>query len=584
MGDYPGVRRFGRQWVFSDGTRLPVVSGGADDSAETPGLELPDDLTSLSPEELEALETSGIEQVDALVDGEDTVDLELLTGLADAIDAVRAERARRVSEAEEGAARVSEILARVHPETEPTEPVEQEPAEPAAEATEETPAEGEDPTLFEAPAEEQPAELVAVPASSAPSRGRYVNLALLRREGQPSMPAAETTPSGPEWLVAADVPGHSHNMVLNNSRQLALAAHARARGLQDHSNPVVVASVQLPIPRENWLTGDPENDEEIFARVSNPAALTAAGGWCAPSDNIYEFFSLESADGGIDLPTVRVTRAGISWPDTPTLGDVAGALWSWTEQDDIDAATAGAPDPTKPCLRVPCPTWNEARLTTDGVCLTHGNLADRAFPELTRRIVDLALIAHAHKMSATRINAISTASTKVNMSTDVSDTVGNLGSAIGLQVEDYRNKFRMSPSATLEAVFPAWAKEALRADLAMRAGVSEWNVSDAEITSFFTNRNVRAQFVTDYGTDLGNASPATTWPASIKFLLYAAGTFVVGDGGQLDLGVVRDSVLNSTNDFTALWTEQFHLLAQRGPESREITVPTSLDGVTACCP
>src|SRR3546814_10859410 len=33
--------------------------------------------------------------------------------------------------------------------------------------------------------------------------------------------------------------------------------------------------------------------------------------------------------------------------------------WLWTEADDIAAATGS---PTKPCVRVPCPTFSEERL------------------------------------------------------------------------------------------------------------------------------------------------------------------------------------------------------------------------------
>jgi hypothetical protein len=64
----------------------------------------------------------------------------------------------------------------------------------------------------------------------------------------------------------------------------------------------------------------------------------------------------------------------------------------------------------------------------------------------------------------------------------------------------------------------------------------------------------------------------------VSFLLYAAGSYVRGDGGTIDLGVVRDSILNATNDFTAAWTEQLYLVAQVGPDAREVTVAINVDG------
>ena len=60
----------------------------------------------------------------------------------------------------------------------------------------------------------------------------------------------------------------------------------------------------------------------------------------------------------------------------------------------------------------------------------------------------------------------------------------------------------------------------------------------------------------------------------------SAGTWVVGRGGSLDLGVHRDSTLNETNDYTALWTEQFLSLMRFGPESRKITVDVRVTGET----
>ena len=57
-----------------------------------------------------------------------------------------------------------------------------------------------------------------------------------------------------------------------------------------------------------------------------------------------------------------------------------------------------------------------------------------------------------------------------------------------------------------------------------------------------------------------------------------------GDGGTIDLGVVRDSVLNATNDYTAAWTEQLYLVAQLGPDARKVTVNYDVNGVTGCCP
>ena len=68
---------------------------------------------------------------------------------------------------------------------------------------------------------------------------------------------------------------------------------------------------------------------------------------------------------------------------------------------------------------------------------------------------------------------------------------------------------------------------------------------------------------------------------AVILLLYAAGTFLHGNGMSLDLGVVRDSVLNETNDHTAAWSEEAHLIAKVGHESRRYTVGFNVNGSTS---
>jgi hypothetical protein len=92
------------------------------------------------------------------------------------------------------------------------------------------------------------------------------------------------------------------------------------------------------------------------------------------------------------------------------------------------------------------------------------------------------------------------------------------------------------------------------------------------------------QFVTDWqvgsGDFPGQVSARTAWPENVSFLIYAAGTFVVGTGLDLDLGVVRDSTLNAKNDHTAAWTEECKLVAKIGHDSRVVTVNFCVDGRT----
>jgi anaerobic glycerol-3-phosphate dehydrogenase len=102
----------------------------------------------------------------------------------------------------------------------------------------------------------------------------------------------------------------------------------------------------------------------------------------------------------------------------------------------------------------------------------------------------------------------------------------------------------------------------------------------------FTSRNVRPQFVSDWQVRATGLPGVATenlaaWPTTVDFLVYAAGTFLHGTGLQLDLGVIRDSVLNAENDYSAVWAEECHLIAKVGHASRRYTGSFNVGGNVA---
>lgn len=532
---------------------------------------IPEDLSGLSDDELASLADSLVVEFDSLMDAGSN-DVAALTKIADAIEAVRGEGKAREERAIETAQAIAQLAERIHPVAEETEEVEasaQDPeeTEEAAEESEET-AEADE---VEAHTEER--ELVT---ASAPNPKALSARAVKARTQTPEAPK-----QGPEVVItaAADIPGVAGGAALD-TLSLAKALHAKARTLSNGSGMIPVASINLPIPAENKLGTDLAYNLEVIERVTAPEALTAAG-WCAPSQNLYDMFGIDAGDGLLDLPTVQVTRGGLNVPGFLGYGDAAAGLWTWTEADN-DNAHSAEPTASKPCLYIPCPDFTDYRLVAEGLCITAGNLTDRAFPELTRRFVALAINSHLHRLSAAMIADIVGSATGVTMSAYPTSAAGSILNAIDLQVEDYRSQYRMSVSAILEAVFPLWTKALIRADLAMRHGVLLTNVTDEMVDEHFRARKVRAQFVHDY-QPLYSAPAKTAWPTSLDFLLYPAGGYIKGDGGVIDLGIVRDSVLNATNDYTAAWTEQLYLVAQLGPNAREVTINYAVDGNTACC-
>ena len=391
--------------------------------------------------------------------------------------------------------------------------------------------------------------------------------------------------------ASVDIPGVAHGGDLTSLDAVIDVVGRKAKSMavtRGNPNYQTVASIRNEFSHSIDDRTKPSEVEELFRFLTkrdglSAEALVAAGGWCAPSETRYDFFNVAGSSGLIDLPTFGVTRGGVQFPVSPSLADAidGGAFapfaetfdgtsnpWLWTEADDIAAATGS---PTKPCIRVPCPDFDEERLEAYGICLTAGNLADAAYPEATANMLKLLMAAHDHAINARLIAQMLTLSTAAISLTGGAATdaaAPRIFNAAALAATDYRARYGMALEDVLEIVFPAWVREVVRADI------------DAK----FTVRNVRPQWVDDWqvrgASQFGNSSKMTAWPTTVDFLLYAAGTFLHGNGMSLDLGVVRDSVLNETNDHTAAWSEEAHLVARVGHESRRYSVPFNVKGAT----
>lgn len=424
------------------------------------------------------------------------------------------------------------------------------------------------------------------------------NPSLTAAAGYAPDPKVQPKRDEPVIVASSDVPGLKYGSKIDTFSNLVNVMHQRARMLQptrlgSKANRVPVATLERDFRYELALDSNPGEVDEVLRAATNVDALVAAGGWCAPSEISYDFYNIVSEDGLIDLPTVGVlNRGGLRFPISPDISDVLGStgLWSWTEAQD--EAAVDSDSELKTCVRIDCPDFDEVRAACDGLCVTVGNLVDFAYPELVQNTIRLIFAARAHLTNQSIIQQL--VGSGITATVDLTGGMGAVGagaawsvlSAIELQVEDYRSKFRMPLNSVLEGVFPHWAYGVVRADLANRNGVDFLSVSNAQIADWFNERGVRAQFVYDWqsgftGDPFGDsATNAIAWPDSVDFLLYAAGTFVRGQGLQLDLGVVRDSVLNQTNDHTGAWMEDCFAVAAVGHEARLVTVSTCVAGET----
>lgn len=569
----------------------------------------PPDLTLSSDTELQELETRAVAEFNRVSEIQD-VDpdtLQYAMRLTDDLDRIRAELRVREVRAEQQAAlqqtrvadQIAALQARVNGPATPAD--QQAAAAPAVDAEQ----------IAQATAQGVTAALSAFMLDR---RGGTVRPEEIARRATASL--AETaqhapTPQVPAQRLAVtasvDIPGVAHGGELPTLNALADVVARKAKSMpvtQGQPSEQLVASIRNDFGHtvdDRTSRGEMRELIDFLTSPDKQAALVAGGGWCAPSEIRYDFFNIACEDGMIDLPTFGVSRGGIQFPTSPSLADALGGgtafagfaatlsntstPFLWTEADDIAAATGS---PTKPCIRVPCPDFEEERLECYGYCLTAGNLTDDAYPEATANTLRLLMSAHAHVINARLIAlmlAASTSATSITGGAATDAAAPRIYNAVGLAATDYRARFGMCIDDVLEVVLPYWVREVIRADLAWKAGVELQAVSNSEVDSYFVARNVRVQWVNDWqvrgASQFGNATKMTAWPTTVDFLIYAAGTFIHGNGLSLDLGVVRDSVLNETNDHTAAWTEECHLIAKVGHESRRYTVGFNVNGSTS---
>lgn len=597
---------------------------GEDAQVETFDLEIPENLSDLSAADLGDLRSKAVDAFQTLYAGGEFTDEDLATlgTLTEGIEALSAEISTREQAAAERAAKAAEMAAKVGADKPATED-EGEDDTPAEEKTEAEAdideAEAEKKAAEEAekkakaaaadvePAAEVDAEPEAEAVTAAAPRGP-IKLSGIRRHVHTPAPAIteetsveDTAPKA--RMTVADVPGFAADSDAS-FEDLAVALDRRLQGFNSGAYAAAARSGRAMSERhslavvrkafdERATVGSPESADAAMAFAVNEknlpgGSLVAAGGWCAPSETVYDLLEDESRDGLISLPEINVTRGGIKFTKGPKFADLyAAPSFNFTEAEAKEGKyqPTSATDQTnkvgaKPVYHVPCTDFEEVRLSAAGLHIQAGLLQQRGYPELVARTIRGALVAHEHKMSERIIASMETQSTAVSMDAGQIGAAAPILTAIELQVEHYRYAQRLTRSTTLEAVFPYWVHGAIRTDLARRQGVDLMDVPDSRIDAWFRSRGVNAQFVYDWQALAGDASAFKVWPGSLKFLLYSAGTFVKGSQDVITLDTVYDSVLLGQNDYTALFTEEGYLVAKRGHDARVVTVPLNPNGGT----
>lgn len=569
---------------------------------------IPENFADLPDAELAELADAAAAHFETIYgDGTDVTDEQyvFLESLTVGIEQLASEQETRELAAEERREKAAALAARVNRREDAEEAAEESDEEDEAESgdpEEVVDAEAEDEDETE---DENAAQTVTASASS--RRSVRVPMSALRGRSKASAPKPSDDAMGIKDVLVAS--GEGLGYAVNQGIDWLQAGEALDKRLSTYNATAYtnaarmgrpmreqgsLVSIRRPIPDNLTIKS---NDQAHVDSVLDFATseknlpqgnLVASGGWCAPSETLYDLIEMESRDGLISLPEIGITRGGVQFTKGPSFSEIFQDIegFHFTEADDVAGRYArdeegNAIVGAKPCYKVDCPDFEEHRLDVEGLCITAGLLASRGYPEYLARILRGALVAHEHRLNGRILGQMEDGSTEVTMPSVQAGAAAPILTSIELQVEHYKYTHRLARGTTLEAVFPFWVRGAIRADLARRQGTDLLAVTDAQITSWFASRGVSAQFVYNWQAIDGTAPGSfTAYPNELKFQLYTAGTWIRGAAPLITLDTLYDSSLTQTNDYTALFTEEGYFVAKRGLDARVVGLTYSADGAT----
>lgn len=411
-----------------------------------------------------------------------------------------------------------------------------------------------------------------------------------RKTKRPAAPQVEPT-SAVTILASADT-GFAAGATLDID-QMGEALQNRVRGMSAPSPAMAGADIPLqkfPVAKIGFDTPDDlVIDQKTTDHMAVVAAaqqesrlkggsLVAAGGWCAPSETIYDLCEGETLEGLYSLPEVTIKRGGINFTKGPQFSDFYGTPWTngaGFKQTEAQAI-AGT---TKDCYTISCPPFTEVRMDAVGLCIKVPILTEAGYPELIRRITSGSLTAHQHRLSVEKINrVVALSGTAINYATNgegLGSSVNDSLAGLTVIANKRREQFRFGLNSSMEVILPFWTKDMFKDDLGRRAG-RDTPATDAEIMAFFAARNLAVQFVYGWQT-LGTVLTGTQtlkYPATFQALMYPAGTFVAGVAPVINLSAVYDAASLQVNTYTGTFMEQGLLVAEMCYDSDLVTLPT----------
>lgn len=368
-----------------------------------------------------------------------------------------------------------------------------------------------------------------------------------------------------------------------------------------------LATIRRDFPAEHHIT-DQDDHGSAFAKLKAAAdsaltldAVTAANGWCAPSEPDYSICSPIATDGLLSIPERVLRRGGLIHNQGLDFADFFGNDFTLPIPGyNILTEAQVIADTAKTCVEIPCPDFVDDRLNVAALCLTSSLLQNRGYPEFVSEFTQGAIASMAHLVNREVINEIEAGSTAVNLSAvDPWGTDGTVWSQI-ISVMDFiatdiRTIYRTNRNQRVDFVLPQWLPQAIRSDWLRRNATHTEDLTDAMVNGAISRRNLGTQWVYDWQdafdpangagaipatNQMGAATPAFNNPTNVTILAFLPGTWVLGRQDVIRLDTVYDSTNLQQNLVTQLFMEDGFRPMRMCQHSRAYTVTICASGST----
>ena len=302
-------------------------------------------------------------------------------------------------------------------------------------------------------------------------------------------------------------------------------------------------------------------------------ALVASGGLCAPAEPFYSLVNFATTDEPIwdALPIFAARRGAVNVPESHYIADIVtsgagAAITTVTEANDALGGTFA----TKTCQDLDCYTYTETAIQIIAHCRTYGNLNARSWPELIAHENELTMAALARTSETFLLDRLKALSVNV---TNGAETLGALIYVVDAIVKarfGIIGRFRMPRTARFRAYLPYWFPSMLVLDN-VQTPYDRFR-TEGELVDYLRSQGIDPVFYLDSPTtgttQLPDASQTAaaldSLPDNVQWAIHPEGAFLGIDMGVLELGIVRDSVLNETNDFQ-VFGERFRNVVRIAP-------------------